>query len=215
MTIYAEVREILWRNARIQINTGKTRIWNSGQHRPDDIDSLGPWVWRSDPLLPTEDQGLIILGTPLGHEDFIRGYLRSKYEIQQTLLHRTPTIPDLQSAWLLLLFCASTRATYVMRMIAPELADDYARDHDAAIWQCLCILLATNPAGIDAPWMMAGSLSLSNGGLGLRSARRGAPASFWASWADCLPQTVSRSIGRMLVHSSKSSCVQIRTKKRM
>ena len=67
-------------------------------------------AWRRENIR-TEDQGVVILGTPLGHADFVRRHLQSKLASHRTLLEQIPSIPDLQSAWLILLFCASTRRT--------------------------------------------------------------------------------------------------------
>ena len=53
--------------------------------------------------------------------------------------------------------------------------------HDAAVWKCLCGLLDIR--GTEEMRDRA-SLSLSSGGLGLRSATRGRDCAFWASWAD-------------------------------
>ena len=52
-----------------------------------------------------------------------------------------PIVPDVQLAWLLLLHCASTRANFNLRVIRPELALQFARGHDARLWQCLSRIL--------------------------------------------------------------------------
>ena len=65
-----------------------------------------------DPICPTHQQGIKVLGTPLGHADFVRAHLDRKVEEHQELLRRIPTVPGLQSAWLLLLHCAAAKATY-------------------------------------------------------------------------------------------------------
>ena len=49
-------------------------------------------------MLPTQ-QGIIVLGTPLGDVAFIQAYLEKKATEQRTLLDRIPLISDLQSAW--------------------------------------------------------------------------------------------------------------------
>ena len=47
--------EALMRHAGIQLHQGKTRVWNRSGTLPDDIDTLGDEVWRSD--------GIKVLGT--------------------------------------------------------------------------------------------------------------------------------------------------------
>ena len=44
---------------------------------------------------------------------------------------------DTQAAWLLLLMCASPRATFWLRSVSPDLTDVFAEHHDAHVWQCL------------------------------------------------------------------------------
>ena len=68
--------------------------------------------WRGDHRLPVVQQGVVVLGSPVGHDEFIKAKLMSKVTEHQTLLERIPLVRDVQSAWLLLLFCAATRANY-------------------------------------------------------------------------------------------------------
>ena len=69
-------------------------------------------VWREggETDLPPGRQGVVVLGTPLGHPAFIHAHLEKKVEEQRKLLTRIPLVPDLQSAWLILLHCAAARA---------------------------------------------------------------------------------------------------------
>ena len=56
----------------------KTRVWNSGGHRPAACDELerisrvvnGGNVWRGSQV-PSAEQGIKVLGSPLGHIDFV------------------------------------------------------------------------------------------------------------------------------------------------
>ena len=70
--------------------------------------------------MPTHQQGVKILGTPLGHVDFAHTELELVAMDHQVLLDRIPCVPDVQAAWLLLLHCAQARANYMLRMIPPE-----------------------------------------------------------------------------------------------
>ena len=74
--IYATLQEHLYSCARIRINGGRTQVWNRGGMRPAACDvleqiaeSLDPdaRVWRGPPDLPDSEQGLKVLGSPLGH----------------------------------------------------------------------------------------------------------------------------------------------------
>ena len=109
---------------------------------------------------------------------------------QQRLFDLLPTVPDLQSAWLLLLYCASPRVHYALRGVRPELSEEFADQHDKSVSQCLAALLQLPSLPEEA--VRRAKLALRHGGLGLRSARAHAEAAYWASWADCLPAMRSR-----------------------
>ena len=100
---------------RIQINQGKTQVWNRGHTEPPDIEVLqlsaraedaDPVFWKADVNHPSEVKGVVILGTPVGHPDFVQAHLRSKIGSHRFLFERIPSVLDLQAAWLILLFCA-------------------------------------------------------------------------------------------------------------
>ena len=55
---------------------------------------------RDDSSLPSDQRGVAILGTPLGHVDFVRAQLRKKIE-EHRLLDCVEAVPDLQCAWLI------------------------------------------------------------------------------------------------------------------
>ena len=69
---------------------------------------LGPDVWRGDNLL--HERGLKVLGVPLGSPEFVAALGKEKLQEERTLTDSLLELPHLQSAWLLLLFCASPRA---------------------------------------------------------------------------------------------------------
>ena len=111
-------------------------------------------AWRGDHNLPTHAQGIKLLGTPLQHADFVQRKLAEKIDEYRVLLHRITQVSDLQCAWLLLLFCAASRANYVLRVVHPALIFQFAVQHDVGMRQCLQELL-------DVPvtqgmWEMAG-----------------------------------------------------------
>ena len=201
--IYAIIVEELWRHARIRVNIGKTQVWNSGGATPRGLETLGRRAWRGAGSGPVGEQGITILGTPLGHPCFVRASLEGRLAEQGTLLRRIPEIQDTQSAWLLLLFCAAARATYVCRVVAPSAASSYAAAHDEALLACLFRLLELEQSQVAREWREAASLPLQWGGLGLRSAARLAPAAHWASWSDCLAMVQARhpDVAEALVHA--------------
>ena len=98
--------------------------------RVNDPDAI---VWRGDPTLRGEDQGVRILGTPLGHPDFVRSKLSALSETHDQLLEKVLTIKDLQCAWLLLLHCCGARANYTLRVVHLELTAGFAAQHGASL----------------------------------------------------------------------------------
>ena len=62
--------------------------------------------------LHSEMQGIKILGTPLGHPDFVARHLEGVLEEQRVFLSRIPLVNGIRSALLLLLHCADARANY-------------------------------------------------------------------------------------------------------
>jgi len=134
------------RHARIRLNQGKTRVWNAAGEEPAGLARFQPVgadpVWTGAWSLPAHQQGLLVLGAPLGSEAFVQLELRNKRGTQDQLLTRLPAVGDLQCAWLLLLFCVSPRANYLLRMLPPGTTDAFARGHDAAVCACLAALLS-------------------------------------------------------------------------
>ena len=137
-------------------------------------------VWRGDPGLPLSQQGLKVLGIPIGQPAFVSDFLERKSREQQT--QRIPAVNDPQAAFLLLLMCGSTRANFWMRAVRPEDSEGFAIRHDENVWACLREILEMPNAPPEAH--VIATLALSAGGLGLVSAVRVRPAAHWASWAD-------------------------------
>ena len=142
-------------------------------------------VWRGDPDLPESKQGLRVLVVP-----YILSQLDQKADEHEELLRRIPAIQDVQSAWLLLLYCAVPRANYWFRTVQPELTAAFAERHDKDVWTCLCEILQINKVGPKV--VSSASLPVTLGGVGLGSALRIREAAFWASWADCLEMVTER-----------------------
>ena len=167
-------------------NLGKTRaIGARDGPPPPGMAELGDEVWRGD--MRPDQRGVVVLGTPIGHRDFVQSWAARRLEDEERLLRQLPKLPDLQCSWLLLQMCASPRANHALRTVPPSEILAYARAHDQAMWRTLkqCLGGATEA---EAPH--AGSLATLPahlGGLGLHSAERTSPAAYWAGLADALP----------------------------
>ena len=117
-------------------NLGKTRaIGARDGPPPPGIAELGDEVWRGD-LCP-EQRGIVVLGTPIGHQDFVQAWAARRLEEEEQLLSQLPKLPDLQCSWLLPLLRASPRANHALRTVPPLEIQAYARAHDQAMWHTL------------------------------------------------------------------------------
>ena len=122
-----------------------------------------------------------ILGTPFGHPDFVRKHLTDLAEEQRILLERIPMSKDVQGSWLLLVHCASARANYFLRSVRPEAVAEYARVHDAGLWECLRRTVQVNFSTCGQDTHDVATLPLAFGrGLGLRSTERTSVPANWA-----------------------------------
>ena len=139
--VYAIAEEMLCMPAQIRIHGGKTKVWNRTGERPAVCDVLERIVriqnpraveWRGSDF-PSDQQGIKVLGTPLGHVDFVAQHPRNVTEEQQCLLERIPTVQGVQSACLLLLHRAAARANYQIHSVHPNAVERYARSHDENI----------------------------------------------------------------------------------
>ena len=137
--------------AGIRIHQGKTQIWNQAGEKLEGCEELEKVavfaadptaaVWRGSDELPPHKRGMKVLGTPVGHADFIRDHLEKTAAEHQVLLDRTPLVEDVQSAWLLLAHCAAAMANYLCRVVEPATVVDFCRTHDERLWRCLCSIV--------------------------------------------------------------------------
>ena len=191
---FCALRCALAEHANIDLHLGKTRVWNAAGDEPEGLAAAvppmpgRPPVWVGSHSLPAEQQGMVVLGTPLGSDAYVDAFLRQKVDTQASLFSKIPAVPDLQAAWLLLLMCAAPRCHYLLRALPPSYTAVFARRHDEAVIACLRELLANDaPPILDALAVKRAQLPLHFGGLGLRSAEATRAAAHWASWADTLP----------------------------
>ena len=186
LPVFQVLEAELFNKAHISVHQGKTLIWNRGGQEPSGAVELTraarkekpeAVVWRGDPMLSLADQGLIVLGAPVGQPEYVKARLEEKSRQHQKLLERIPFVQDVQAAWLLVLYGAAPRANLLLRTVQPELTLDSARNHDEQLAQCVSRILQTEPFPPEVK--MGQSMPLTLGGLGIGG-------TLWGSWADCL-----------------------------
>ena len=198
---HTAIQEELRTHTGIEVHQGKTQLWNrAGVAAPAGSAALtaaaqvadpSAIVWRGDPHLPPEEQGVKILGTPLGHPSCVRSQSAALTAKHEHLISNILQVQDLQCAWILLLYCASARANYALRVVHPKLTDAFAAQHDASMRRALSQLLSVDPSSMY--WDVA-SLPFTRGGMGLRSAALTSRAAYWSSLGglfgdDCRPKS--------------------------
>ena len=183
--VHALLEGALWTTAEIRVHQGKTQLWNRVGENPRGWESLQravlaedetAIVWRGSEELPAHQRGIKVLGTPLGHPDFVQAHLD-----KLTAQHQIHP-----GRWLLLVHCAAARANYIARVVAPLAAEQFCNTHDMGLWFCLCSILQI-PVEQEADVRGAASMPLVLGGAGLRSALWVREPAHWSSWMDCLP----------------------------
>ena len=187
---------------------GKLRVWSSGGGPcPDDLLALGNDVWTADK--PEHENGLKILGTPLGKPAYVEQFVNERMHKENCFLGKLLKMTDLQCAWIMLSFSAVPRANHMIRMVPPSSVHGYAESHDLAIWTTFCKLLGAEPLQYDLLARDISSMPARLGSLGLRSASRCSPGAFWVSWANALPVIKSKlpALANNIVQNLESTSV--------
>ena len=188
------LQEVAWKvetRAGVRSHTGKLRAWcKRGGPAPSDVQDISEDAWTAD--LPDEENGIVILGTPLGRPAFVEKHAAERMETENKMLHELPGFKDIQAAWSLLLYSAVPRANHTIRVLPPSQSTAYAKSHDDAVWRTFCRIFGAEEHQEDTIARKVASLPGCLGGLGLRSAERTAEAAHWASWVDALAVLASK-----------------------
>jgi hypothetical protein len=93
--------------------------------------------------VPLSLSGLKILGCPFGSPDFVTSFFSDLTHKHEALLSALPKLGHLQSAFLLLRFCALPRLSFVLRTLDPFAAcvQAAASQYDDTLWACFAALL--------------------------------------------------------------------------
>ena len=83
-------------------------------------------VWKGDHTLSPQQQGIRVLGAPVGSAEYVQSQLEQKSVEQETLFFPQ----DSQASWLLLLMCVATRSSFWLRIVRPEQVQNFAERHD-------------------------------------------------------------------------------------
>ena len=141
------------------------------------------------PSLPRTSDGLVVLGTPIGSEQFISNHFSSKIEKNDRIIKKLPKLNDPQISFALLSKCMGlSKVGYFLRTSPCSDTIDLATRFDNSTNEALELII-----GKDLPKIarLQTELPLKLGGLGLRSAVKHAPASFLSSINSVTPTICS------------------------
>lgn len=182
---FREVADLVEQHAGVKTHLGKLKVWGRRcMPAPEDLQAAAPEAWVSDK--PPPERGLVVLGTPLGSEEYVQAHANERMRKEQLLLDRLTDLGDLQCRWVMLSQSAAARANHMIRILPPTHSRSYSDAHDDALWEAFCNAFGAQDYSGDRLGRAVATLPGRMGGLGLRSATRTAPAAYWASWANTL-----------------------------
>ena len=157
----------------------KTTAWS----RLGEADEQGELNERGVILL--EEPGVILLGAPIGSEDFVRRALQAKKEKVAEISFLLPHLQDPHTEFALLRSClALPKLMFSLRTVSTTEHQDILKEFDQVTREGLTRILGTPIP--DQQWNQA-KLPVAMGGLGLRAAEDHAAAAFSTSFLSSRP----------------------------
>ena len=113
--------------------------------------------------------GLVVLGTPIGTDEFVSrscSYIVSK---EKTLLSKIPRLGNLQVLSLLLRYCGVSKMTHLLRSVPPSLIGSAANQHDCNVLSCFESIVGCqlSPSPLQERQL---EIRIAQGGFGLQPA---------------------------------------------
>ena len=134
--------------------------------------------------IPVRDEGMDILGTPVGTDSFVRAKCLDIVKREGDFLVKLPLLDDVQSALLLLRYSAVPKITHLLRTVPPSLMSEAAELHDSMIIKAFENIVGCGTLnGLEC---MQLGLDIQQGGFGLRSAKHSTSEAFLGGWANTL-----------------------------
>ena len=124
--------------------------------------------------------GTLILGTPIGSDEFVSRSCAEIVSKEKSLLNRIPLLGNLQVSSLLLHYCGVSKMTHLLRSVAPSLIRDAANDRDVNVLRCFESIVGFQLNSIQARQL---EFRIAKGGFGLQSATQRSHQAFLGAWA--------------------------------
>ena len=165
----------------LSINMNKSYYWRCPEIRTYNLPA------SFLPIAENKDDGLVVLGAPVGSDAFSRNQISIKVHEIENLLVKLGSLDDSQIEFCLLRSCFGiNKFGFILRTCNPLVNADVFAEFDDVQSRALSTLIGASISTSDPRWVLA-SLPVSLGGLGLRSAALHAPAAYVASNLQCAP----------------------------
>ena len=157
--VYEIVRQELRVHANIDIHSGKTKIWNRSGVRPTGVDRLteeaqvhdpDAIVWRGDQDIPVSQQGMKVLGVPLGRDEYAARFLEKKSEHHDVLFEKDPVSSRRSSLLVVAVFFRRHPSKFLFAEREPR-SFTFVRhiSHDTKVHHCLCQIVGVDPDDVS------------------------------------------------------------------
>ena len=146
-------------------------------------------------MVRIQEEGVILLGTPLGSEEFVGREVEKKVEKVKNITELLPQLKDPHTEFVLLRSClALPKLSFLLRTTNTSSHTNHLQEFDRVTREGLIRILGT-PLG-DRAWQQA-KLPVAMGGMGLRGAEDHSSAAYAAS------VVASRPLTRLLLHAGR------------
>ena len=169
----------------LQLKMGKCELVVPSGRLSHDARRRFPPGLLTDPATGTDRVGLDgnfeFLGAPVGSPQYCAAFVQRKVDAAAASLQALGELQDPQVGLRLLRLCRNfCKMVYLQRTVPHEVQSAPLQEFDAKIRDAFCSLTGFYPT--DEEWKQA-TRGFAQGGLGLRSAARHAPAAYLASFA--------------------------------
>ena len=156
----------------LYLSTRKSTVWC-----PSNPNGMEDPLNRGIPSI--RENGITILGSPVGSPQFIRERIQSKVDKIREITNKLPLLQDAHTEFVLLRSCLSMpKVMYILRTTDPTTHQDIWKEFDNLTREALTKILG--PSVNNIQWAQA-LLPVSMTGLGLRSAEDHGPAAYATS----------------------------------
>jgi len=138
-----------------------------------------------DTRIPVVNDGVQVLGIPIGTERYVQASLDKLLTQQTAILEKLPIFPVPERVPILR-SSVNARPMYHMRNTPPSQTEEFSREFDSRVLTSLCSMLNMDPADFPATSAEVKHLPTHHGGLGITSMSRVRNRAYVASLIESL-----------------------------